>query len=30
MARRCAHRIVGLQYGRLLEPSGAQPKEAGS
>lgn len=30
MARRCAHRIIGMQYGRLVEPGGQKPAEVRS
>lgn len=29
MARRCAHRIIGMRYGRLVEPGEAKPAEGG-
>lgn len=30
MARRYAHRIIGMEYGRLVTPGGAKPTEAAS
>lgn len=30
MARRCAHRIIGMEYGHLVAPDGAKPTEAAS
>ncbi len=30
MARRCAHRIIGMQYGRLVGPDAQRPAEVGS